>query len=139
VERVQCEEEQVVKEAELDEKEAEYIRQVNAKEINGDKFRELVGELDLERAIGESITEGLATTQATMQDKEIRESMQDKSAEEEPAVAAKAVDLSTVREGKRKAVPARAKVYRVVEGLVSDLLKLTSTCTNIFAYSATDV
>jgi hypothetical protein len=60
-ERVQREEERVAKEAELDEKEAEYIRQVNAKEIDEDQFREL----DLERAMGESIAEGLATMQAT--------------------------------------------------------------------------
>jgi hypothetical protein len=42
-ERVQREEEQAVKEAELDKKEAKYIRQVNMKEINEDQFWELVG------------------------------------------------------------------------------------------------
>jgi 2-phospho-L-lactate transferase/gluconeogenesis factor (CofD/UPF0052 family) len=51
-ERAQHEEEQAVKEAELDEKEVEYIR--------------LVGKLDLERAMGESIVEGPATMQVTM-------------------------------------------------------------------------
>jgi hypothetical protein len=61
-ERVQQEEERAAKEAELDEKEEEYIRQMNAKEIDENKFRELVNELDLERAMAESITEGLATT-----------------------------------------------------------------------------
>jgi hypothetical protein len=61
-ERVQREQEWVEKEAELDEKEAEYIRQVNTKEIDEDQFWELVVELDMERAIGESVAEGLATT-----------------------------------------------------------------------------
>jgi hypothetical protein len=46
----------------LDEKEAEYIRQVNAKEIDEARFQELVGELDMERAMGESVVEGPATT-----------------------------------------------------------------------------
>jgi hypothetical protein len=59
-----------VKEAELDEKEAEYIRQVNVKEIGEDQFWELVAELDLERVMGESIVEGLAMTQATTQEEE---------------------------------------------------------------------
>jgi hypothetical protein len=49
-------------EAELEEREAEYIRQVDAKEIDEEWFWELVGELDMERAMTESITEGLATT-----------------------------------------------------------------------------
>jgi hypothetical protein len=55
VERAQCEEEQAVKEVELDEKETEYIRQVNTKEIDEDWFWEFMGELGLERAIGGSI------------------------------------------------------------------------------------
>jgi hypothetical protein len=59
---------------ELDEKEAEYIWQMNTKEINEDKFRELVSELDLERAIGESVAEGPATTQAMTHNKDVRES-----------------------------------------------------------------
>jgi hypothetical protein len=121
VERVQREEERVAKEAELDETEAKYIRQVNTKEIDEDRFRELVGELDLERAMGESIAEGLAMTQAMTQDKEIGESERDESAEEELAVVAKAVESLTVGKGKGKAAPARAKVYGAVEGPVSIL------------------
>jgi hypothetical protein len=41
------------KEVELDEKEVDYIWQVNAKEIDEAWFRELVVELDMERAMGE--------------------------------------------------------------------------------------
>jgi hypothetical protein len=48
---------------ELDEKEAELIRQVNAKEIDESQFWELVAELDLERVMGESVANGLAMTQ----------------------------------------------------------------------------
>jgi hypothetical protein len=88
-ERAQHEEELVAKEAELDEEEVEYIRQVNAKEIDEDRFQELVPELDLERAMEESVVEGLATMQATTQDEEIGESEWDESAEEEPVVVAK--------------------------------------------------
>jgi hypothetical protein len=116
------------KEAELNEKEVEYIRQVNVKEIDEVRFRELVSELDLERAIGESIVEGPATTQ----DEEVGESEWDESAE-------KVVESSTVGKGKRKAAPARAKVYGEVDGLVSHLPKSSSICANIYAYSATDV
>jgi hypothetical protein len=101
----------------LDDKEAEYTRQVNAKEIDEDQFRELVGELDLERAMGESVVEG----PATMQDEEVGESERDKLAEEALEVVAVVVELSTVGKGKRKAVPTRAKVYREVDGLVSNL------------------
>jgi hypothetical protein len=72
----------VAKKVELDEKEAENIRQVNMKEIDEDQFQELVGELDLERAMGKSITERLATMQVMMQDKEIGESEQNKLGEE---------------------------------------------------------
>jgi hypothetical protein len=50
------------KEAELDEKEAEYIRQVNMTEIDEDQCWELVAELYMERAMGESVAEGLAMT-----------------------------------------------------------------------------
>jgi hypothetical protein len=64
--------------------------------------------------MGKSVAEGQATTQATTQDEEIGESERQESAEEEPAVAAKAMESSTIRKGKRKAVPARAKVYAVV-------------------------
>jgi hypothetical protein len=123
---------------ELEEKEAEYIRQMNAKEINKDQFLELVGELDLERVMGESVVEGPATTQATTQDEETGESEQEESVEEEPVAAEKAVESSTVGKGKQKAAPARAKVYRAVEGLVSTLLKSSSTCANTNSYSATD-
>jgi hypothetical protein len=60
------------------------------------------------------------------------------TAEEELVAVAKAVELLTVGKGKWKAAPARAKVYGVVDGPVSDLSKLTSICANIFAYSVTD-
>jgi hypothetical protein len=116
-ERAQQEEERAVKEAELDEKEMEYIRQMNAKEIDEDRSWELVGELDLERAMGESVAEGPAMTQ----DEEVRESERDESAEEEPAAEEKAVKSLTVGKGKGKAAPARAKVYVEVDGLVSNL------------------
>jgi hypothetical protein len=129
-ERAQREEERAVKEAELDEKETEYIRQMNAKEINEDQFWELVVELDLERAMGESIVEGLATMQVTTQDEEVGESEREESTEEEPAAAEKAVESTTVGKGKRKAALTRAKVYAEVDGLVSVLLKSSSICTN---------
>jgi hypothetical protein len=106
----------------LEEKEAEYIRQVNAKEIDEVRFQELVAELDLERAMGESVAEG----PATMQDEEVRESERDESAEEEPEAAAKVIKSSTVGKGKRKAAPTRAKVYSKVDSLVSDLPKSSS-------------
>jgi hypothetical protein len=70
----QQERERAEKEAEWEEKEAELIRQVDAKEIDDEWFRELVNELDLERAMAESVAEGPATTQATMQDGEVGES-----------------------------------------------------------------
>jgi hypothetical protein len=115
--REQQEQERAEKEAELDEKEAEYIKQMNTKEIDEDWFRELIGELDLERAMGESIAEGLAT----MQDEEIGESEREESTEEELAVGDKVVELSTISKGKRKVAPARAKAYVEVEGPVSSL------------------
>jgi hypothetical protein len=90
----------VAKELALEEKEEEYIWQLNAKEIDEDRFQELVGELDLERAMGKSVVEGLAMMQATMQDEDIGESEQEELAEEEPAVAEKGIELSTV--GKRE-------------------------------------
>jgi hypothetical protein len=93
----------------------EYIRQLNAKEIDEDRFCELVGELDLERAMGESVVEGLATMQATTQDEEVGESERDESAEEEPAAAEKVVESLTVGKGKQKVAPTRAKVYGAVE------------------------
>jgi hypothetical protein len=52
-EREQWDWEWAEKEAELEENEAEYIRQVNVKEIDEGRSRKLVGELDLERVIGE--------------------------------------------------------------------------------------
>jgi hypothetical protein len=59
----------------------------NAKEIDEEKFQELVNELDLERVMGESVMGGLATTQ----DEDVGESEREESAEEEPAAAEKAV------------------------------------------------
>jgi hypothetical protein len=128
----------VVKEAELDKKEAEYIRQVNTKEIDEAQFWELVSELDLERALGESVAEGPATTRAMTQDKEVGESEWDGLVEEEPEVATKVVELSTVSKGKRKVAPARAKVSGEVDGPVSHLSKLTSIRANTYSYSATN-
>jgi hypothetical protein len=103
-------------------KEVEYIRHVNAKEIDEVRFWELVAELDMERAMGESIAEGPAMTQ----DKEVGESKWDESVEEEPEAAEKVVKSLTVGKGKQKAVPTRAKVYSKVDSPVSDLPKLTS-------------
>jgi hypothetical protein len=137
-ERVQREEERAAKEVELEEKEAEYICQVNAKEINEDCFWELARELDLERAMGESIVEGLAMTQAMTQDKEVGESEWDESVEEEPEAEEKVVESSTISKGKQKAAPTRDKVYGAVEGPVSTLWKSSSTCANTNSYSATD-
>jgi hypothetical protein len=94
---------------------------VDAKEIDDERFRELVNELDLERAMAESVTEGLATTQVMTQDEEVGESEREESAEEELAAAEKAVESSTVGKGKWKAAPARAKVYAEVDGPVSHL------------------
>jgi hypothetical protein len=122
-----------------DEREAEYIRQVDTKEIDEEKFRELVNELDLERAMAESVAEGPAMTQATTQDEEVGESKQEESAEEEPAAATAVVESSTVGKGKRKVAPARAKVYAAVDGPVSCLFKSTSICANTYSYSVTDV
>jgi hypothetical protein len=65
--------EKAEKEAEWEEREAELIRQVEAKEIDNEQFQELVNELDLEWAMAESVAEGPATTQATMQDEEVGE------------------------------------------------------------------
>jgi hypothetical protein len=105
------------KEAEWEKREAEFIRQVGAKEIDDERFRELVNELDLERAMAESVAEG----PAMMQDGEARESEREESAEEEPAAAEKAVESLTVGKGKRKAAPARAKVYAAIDEPVSSL------------------
>jgi hypothetical protein len=43
------------------------------------------------------------------------------SAEEEPAVAEKVIESSTVGKGKQKVVPARANVYAEMDGPVSCL------------------
>jgi hypothetical protein len=59
--------------------------------------------------------------QVTTQQEEIGESKQEELAEEEPVAVAKAVKSSTIGKWKRKAAPARAKVYTEVEGPVSDL------------------
>jgi hypothetical protein len=99
-EREQREQERVEKEAELEEREAEYIRQVDAKEIDDEWFRGLVNELDLERAMAESVAEGPATMQATTQDGDVGESEQEESMEEEPAAAEKGGESSTVGKGK---------------------------------------
>jgi hypothetical protein len=61
------------------------------------------------------------------------------SAEEEPVAAEKGGESSTVGKGKRKAAPARAKVYAAVDGPVSRQAKSTSICTNMSAYSVTVV
>jgi hypothetical protein len=120
-EREQREREQAEKEAELEERETEYIWQVDTKEIDDERFWELVNELDLERVMAQSVAEGPATTQATTQDEEVGESEREESVEEEPAAAEAAVESSTVGKGKRKAVPARAKVYAEMDEPVSDL------------------
>jgi hypothetical protein len=95
---------------------------MNVKEIDKNKFRELIGELDLERAMGESVGEGPATTQATTQDKDVGESKQEELAEEELVTAEKGIESSTINKGKRKAAPARAKVYAEMDEPVSNLL-----------------
>jgi hypothetical protein len=92
---------------------------VDAKEIDDEQFQELVNELDLERAMAESVAEGPATMQATTQDGEVGESKREESVEEGLAAAEVAVESSTVGKGKRKAAPTRAKVYAVVDGPVS--------------------
>jgi hypothetical protein len=88
---------------------------------NGEQFRELIGELDLERAMAESVAEGPATTQATTQDEDVGESEQEVSAEKEPAAAEKGVESLTIGKGKRKAAPTRAKVYATMDEPVSSL------------------
>jgi hypothetical protein len=89
--------------------------------------------------MAESVAEGPATTPATMQDGDVGESEREESAEEEPAAAEIVVESSTVGKGKRKAAPARAKVYAAVDGPVSRLSKSTSIHANEYSYSATDV
>jgi hypothetical protein len=110
--------ERVQKEADLEEREMEYIWQVDVKEIDEVKFRELVNELDMERAMAESVTEGPVMTQ----NEDVRESEQEESAEEEPVAAEIVVESLTVGKGKRKVVPRRAKVYAYMGEPVSNLL-----------------
>jgi hypothetical protein len=86
--------------------------------------------------MAESVAEGPATTQVTTQDEDAGESEREKSAEEEPAAAEKAVESSTIRKGKQKAAPRRAKVYATMDEPVSDLPKSSSIRTNLFAHSA---
>jgi hypothetical protein len=94
------------------------LQQVNVKEIDEAQFWELVAELD-ERAMGESVAEGLATTQATTQDEEVGESNQDESVgEKEPEAAVVVVESSTIGKGKWKVAPTRAKVFSEVDGPV---------------------
>jgi hypothetical protein len=81
----------------------------------------LVGELDLERAMEESIAEGPAMMQATTQDEEVGGSKWDKSAEEAPEAAERVVESSTIGKGKWKVAPARVKVYGEVDGPASNL------------------
>jgi hypothetical protein len=116
-EQAQHEEEWAAKEAELEKEEEEYIWQLDVKEIDEERFRDLIGELDMERAMAESVAEGPATTQ----DEDVGESERDESMEEEPAAAEKVVESSTVGKGKRKAAPIRAKVYAEVDRLVSNI------------------
>jgi hypothetical protein len=106
----------------LEAREEEYIKQLDMRQIDGERFRELIGELDLERVMAESVAEGPAMTQATTQDEDAGESEWEESAEEEPAAAEKGVESSTVGKGKRKAVPARAKVYAAMDEPVSSIL-----------------
>jgi hypothetical protein len=128
-------EQRAEKEAEWEKREAEFIRQVDTKEIDYERFRELVNELDLERAMAESVAEGPATTQ----DREAGESEREELADEEPAVAEVAIESSTVGKGKQKAALTRAKVYAAVDGPVCRQAKSRLIHTNISAYSATIV
>jgi hypothetical protein len=89
----------------------------------------------MERAMAESVAEGLATTQ----DGEAGESKWEESAEEGPAATQVVVESSTVGKGKQKAAPARAKVYAAVDGPVSRLSNSMSIHANTYSYSATDV
>jgi hypothetical protein len=113
----QRERERAEKEAEWEKREVEFIRQVDVKEINDERFWELVNELDLERAMVESVAEGPAMTQ----DEEVGESEWEESVEEELVVVEEAVELLTIGKGKRKAAPARAKVYATGDEPVSSV------------------
>jgi hypothetical protein len=130
----QRERERAEKEAEWEEREVELIRQVEAKEIDDERFRKLVNELDLERAMAESIAEGPAMTQ----DGEVGESEREESVEEEPAAVERAVESSTIGKGKRKAAPVRAKVHGGRWSGESSKMS-TMISTNKYSYSVTDV
>jgi hypothetical protein len=98
----------------------------------------LVVELDMERAMRESVAEGLAMTQVTMQDKEVGESKWDESVgEEEPEVAAKAVESSKISKGKWKVALTKTKVFSEVDGPVSDSAEVINTQLIHHAHSAT--
>jgi hypothetical protein len=77
-------------------------------------------ELDLERVMGESVAEGTAMTQATTQDKRTSARVSGMSwwGDKECEAAMIAVESSTIGKGKYKAVPARAKIFSKVDGLV---------------------
>jgi hypothetical protein len=81
--------------------------------------------------MAESVAEG----PATMQDGEAGESEREESAEEGPAAAEVAVESLMVGKRKRKAAPAKAKVYVAVDGPVSRLFKSTSIRANTYSYS----
>jgi hypothetical protein len=85
--------------------EVKYIRQVNVKEIDKAQFQEFIGELDLERAPGESIVRGPAMKLAMTQDEEVGESECDKSVEGEAEAVTKVIESSTIRKGKWKQGP----------------------------------
>jgi hypothetical protein len=81
--------------------------------------------------------------QVTMQDREAGESKQEESVDEEPVAAEKAVESLTVGKGKRKAAPARAKIYAVVDSPVSTLSSrrqytLTNTLTVLPMFDVED-
>jgi hypothetical protein len=122
VERAECEQEHAAKEVQLEAREDEYIKQLDAKKIHEEHFRELIGELDSERAMAESVAEGPAMTQETTQDEDAGESEREESAEEELAAAEKGVESSTIGKGKRKAALARAKVYVEMDEPVSTII-----------------
>jgi hypothetical protein len=86
--------------------------------------------------MAESVAEDPATMQVTTQDEDAGESEREESAKEEPVAVEKVVESSTIRKGKWKVAPARAKVYATMDEPVSDLPKLSSIRTNLFAHSA---
>jgi hypothetical protein len=114
---------------------------VNVKEINEDQFWELVAELDMERAMGESVVEGPATMQATTQDEEVGASEWDESVgEEEPEMVVVVVESSTIGKGKQKVAPTRAKVFSKVDGPVSEPAEvIVNSLLTCHAHSVTGV